>query len=54
MRVANYINLDAKTVAYMTFNFIASVGIVFTNKFVFHHYHYDFATLMTALHFFGK
>ena len=30
-----------------------SVGIVFANKYVFHHFHYDFATLMTALHFFG-
>jgi hypothetical protein len=46
--------LDAKTVIYMLFNFVSSVGIIFCNKYVFHHFHFDYATLMTALHFFGK
>ena len=46
--------LDAKTVIYMLFNFVTSVGIIFCNKYVFHHFHFDYATLMTALHFFGK
>lgn len=53
MKVLNT-TLDPKTVIYMLFNFITSVGIVFCNKYVFHHFHFDFATLMTALHFFGK
>ncbi len=52
MQVLGY-SLDAKTVVYMCFNFAVSVGIVFANKYVFHHFHFDFATLMTALHFFG-
>ena len=37
----------------MSFNFVSAVGIVFCNKYVFHHYHFDYATLMTALHFFA-
>ena len=45
--------LDPVTLSYMTFNFVSAVGIVFCNKYVFHHYHFDFATLMTALHFFA-
>jgi hypothetical protein len=53
MRVLGYA-LDPKTVMYMLFNFVVSVGIVFANKYVFHHFHFDFATLMTALHFFGE
>lgn len=52
MRVLGYV-LDPKTVVYMLFNFVVSVGIVFANKYVFHHFHFEFATLMTALHFFG-
>jgi len=45
---------DFTTVLYTVFNFVTSVGIVFSNKYVFHHYKYDYATLMTSLHFFGK
>ena len=52
MMVLGY-SLDPLTVIYMLFNFVVSVGIVFANKYVFHHFHFDFATLMTALHFFG-
>jgi len=37
----------------VSFNFISAVGIVFCNKYVFHHYLFDYATLMTALHFFA-
>lgn len=46
--------LDPLTVVYMAFNFLVSVGIVFCNKFIFHHYHFDYATLMTCLHFLGR
>jgi hypothetical protein len=52
MMILGY-TLDPLTVVYMLFNFVVSVGIVFANKYVFHHFHFDFATLMTALHFFG-
>jgi hypothetical protein len=47
------VKLDPLTVVYMVFNFAVSVGIVFLNKYLFHHYHFDFATLMTCLHFLG-
>ena len=46
--------LDAKTVVYMLFNFVTSVGIVLCNKYVFHHFHFDYATFITALHFFSE
>jgi uncharacterized integral membrane protein len=48
------VKLDPVTVGYMAFNFVAAVGIVFCNKYVFHLYHFDFATFITALHFFGE
>lgn len=46
--------MGVKIVLYMAFNFISSVGLIFANKYIYHHYHYNFATLMTALHFLGK
>ena len=45
------VKLDMTAVGYMTFNFIASVGIVFVNKIVIRTFEYKYATFLTALHF---
>ena len=45
--------LDMKTVSYMAFNFLSSIGIIFINKAVFKSFGFKFATFYTSLHFFG-
>jgi solute carrier family 35, member E3 len=43
---------DMTTVAYMAFNFVSSIGIIFVNKLIFKQYAFKFATFVTTLHFF--
>ena len=42
---------DMTTIAYMAFNFVSSIGIIFVNKLIFKQYKFHFATFVTTLHF---
>ena len=43
--------MDPTTMAYMAFNFLSSIGIIFVNKLIFKQYKFQFATFVTAMHF---
>jgi len=42
---------DLKTGMFMTFNLVSSPSLIFVNKYLFHDYHFNFATALTCLHF---
>jgi len=45
------VGFHAKTVIFMAFNFLSSVSIIITNKYVFKDYKYNYATFLTVIHF---